>query len=279
MGRESVLETLRLAEYAAEQQYDVALVRTPCFYRPQMRRAEVLTYYRMIADRSPLPVLLYSIPVYTAYDLPVDYIAELAQHPNIIGIKDSSGNVPRITELVAATRSVPLRKVSVTSTFKPFTGRMLETEMESDALAGSSLINIAQLGGAEFTPPLVHSLPRVKTRIREVGFQVLAGSAQSVLASLHAGASGAILGMAAFAPQSCAEVYMAWKDRDAVLETEKQARLVDAANRVVGQMGIPGIKFACDRNGYYGGVPRVPLLPLTVDEQREAASLLADLQS
>ena len=233
----------------------------------------------MIGDRSPLAVLLYSIPVYTAYDLPVDYIAELAQHPNIIGIKDSSGNVPRITELVAATRSVPLRKVSVTSTFKPFTGRMLETEMESDALAGSSLINIAQLGGAEFTSPLVHSLPRVKTRIREVGFQVLAGSAQSVLASLHAGASGAILGMAAFAPQSCAEVYMAWKDRDAVLETEKQARLVDAANRVVGQMGIPGIKFACDRNGYYGGVPRVPLLPLTVDEQREAASLLADLQS
>ena len=103
VGRESVIETLRLADYAAEQAYDVVLVRTPHFYRKQMREREMLTYYQAVADRSPLPVLLYSVPGCTAYDLPIGVVAELAMHPNIIGMKDSSGNVERIGELVMYT--------------------------------------------------------------------------------------------------------------------------------------------------------------------------------
>jgi dihydrodipicolinate synthase/N-acetylneuraminate lyase len=279
VGRESVVETLRLADYAAEQNYDAVLVRTPHFYRPQLREREMLNYYRMVADRSPLPVLLYSIPAYTAYDLPVAIVAELAHHPNIIGIKDSSGNVARIQQLVDATAGVAKRSVTVTQTFAPVTSRMLDAEAESEAFASANFVSIEQVGIGEIAPPFRSTLPRIKTRTREVGFQVLAGSAQTMLASFHAGATGAVLAMAAFAPQSCAEVHMAWKDKDAVLENEKQERLVNPGNQIIGRMGIPAIKYACDLNGYYGGNPRAPLLPLTVEEQHEVAMLVSDLKS
>jgi dihydrodipicolinate synthase/N-acetylneuraminate lyase len=279
VGRESVIETLRLAEYAAEQNYDAVLVRTPHFYRPQMRPAEMLNYYRMVADQSALPVLLYSIPSYTLYDLPVSIVAELAHHPNIIGIKDSSGKVERITQLVDATRDVAKRSVVVTQTFAPVTSRMLDSESQAEAIASSNFVSIEQVGLGEIAPPFGSILPRIKTRTREVGFQVIGGSAQTLLASFHAGATGGILAMAAFAPQSCAEVYMAWKDKDIVLENEKQERLVNPSARIIGAMGIPAIKYACELNGYYGGIPRPPLLPLTANEQKEVAMLLADLHS
>src|ERR1700757_3269281 len=68
-GHESLLETLKRIEHAASLDYDLALVRTPHFFRPQMRPAEMLNYYRMVADASPLPILLYNIPAYTAYEL------------------------------------------------------------------------------------------------------------------------------------------------------------------------------------------------------------------
>src|SRR6201984_2973685 len=83
VGHESLLETLKRIEHAASLDYDLALVRTPHFFRPQMRPAEVLNYYRMFADASPLPILLYNIPAYTAYELPVEVIAELCGHANI----------------------------------------------------------------------------------------------------------------------------------------------------------------------------------------------------
>jgi dihydrodipicolinate synthase/N-acetylneuraminate lyase len=275
IGRESLIETLRLAEYAAEHGYDAVLVRTPHFYRPQMRLAEMLNYYRMVADASPLPVLLYSIPLYT---LPVEVVAELAHHPNIIGIKDSSGNVERMTALVAATRSAPRRNVAVTPTFTAVTSRMPIAESEAAAMSSANFISLQQLGAGEPVFPIA-TLPAIKTRTKEIGFQVIGGSAQTMLASFHAGASGAILAMAAFAPQSCAEVHMAFKDRDAVLENEKQERLVHAGNRIIGAMGIPGIKFACDVNGYFGGVPRIPLMPLTADQKQEVTALLVQIHS
>ena len=279
VGRESVAETLRLAEFAAEHKYDVVLVRTPHFYRPQMRAAELLNYYRMVADASPLPVLLYSIPSYTLYDLPVALVAELAQHPNIIGIKDSSGNIERMTSLVDATRGVASRTVMVTSTFAPVTSRMLDAESQAVSFSSANFINIQQAGGVDVLPVATPPVARAKTRTREVGFQVIGGSAQTMLASFHAGSTGAILATAAFAPQSCAEVYMAWKDKDAALENEKQERLINPSQQIIGRMGVPGVKYACELNGYYGGIPRAPLLPLTAEEQHEVKMLVADMRS
>lgn len=276
VGRESLAETMRCIEAAAALQYDVALVRTPHFYRPQMRAAEMLNYYRMVADASPLPVMLYSVPPYTAYDLPVEVIAALCTHPNIYGIKDSSGRPERIAEIVKATADAPKRKVIVTATFSAVTRRMLQADAEVVGIAGSLLpadAVIAGIGFASAPPP-----PAIKTRTREAGFQVLCGSAQTLLPSLTAGAAGGVLAMAAFAPQACAEIYMAWKDRDTPLAEEKQQRIVHAAQEICGRMGVPGVKYACDLNGYYGGSPRLPLLPLTAAERVQAESLLADIR-
>src|SRR5581483_5533447 len=101
VGAESVHETVRIANRAAEAGFHVALALTPYYYRTQMHRPDTQAlYFRAVADQSKLPVLLYNIPQVTGYDLPADTIAELSQHPNIIGMKDSSGNLQKLTEVV-----------------------------------------------------------------------------------------------------------------------------------------------------------------------------------
>jgi len=279
VGRESVKATVELAEYAGECRFDAVLVRTPTYYAPLMSRAAVVHYFRSVADRSPLPVLLYNIPKFATYAMPVDVVAELAQHPNIIGIKDSTGSVERIRALVEATRTAPRRTVTVTPVFEPVTGRMLATRTEGEG----SFVSAAELGGGAalaVKPPAAAPMKtRGKTRTREVGFQVMTGGAGTLLESLEAGAAGAVLAFAACAPQACQEVYLAWKDHDLALAAEKQQRIASASQRVAGALGIAGIKYACDFNGYYGGRPRAPLLPLNADEKAEVERLLAQIRN
>jgi len=282
VGRESVFETLRLADYAAQLDYDAILVRTPHFYRKQMRDREMLTYYQAVADRSPLPVLLYSVPSCTAYDLPVEVVAELAMHPNIVGMKDSSGNVERIAQLVHATSSVRKRSVPVTTVFAAVTSRMLEPSVRANghgSHAVATFVAADRLGSGMTALAVTPPRPALKTRTREVGFQLLCGSAQTLYPSLEAGATGGVLALATFAPQACQEVYTAWKEKDAVLAADKQRRIVRAGIEVCGQMGIPGIKYALDLNGYYGGRPRMPLLPLIAEEQRLVEELTFDIRN
>lgn len=274
VGRESVRATVELAEAAAEARFDAVLVRTPTYYAPAMSTAAVLHYFRSVADRSPLPVLLYHIPKFVPYNIPIEVAAELALHPNIIGIKDSSGDVGRIRDLVAATRETPKRTVAVTPIFEAVTGRMLAARQEpvSGFVPASDLNGGVAVAAA---PPA----PALKTRTREVGFQVLSGSPGTLLDSLEAGASGAILAFAACAPQACQEIYLAWKDHDTALAREKQKRIAAAGQRVAGGFGIAGIKYACDFNGFYGGRPRAPLLPLTAEQKAEVEALMADIRN
>lgn len=263
-GAESVIETLRLTEYAARLQYDAALVRTPHFYRPQMNQDAMLAFYRTVADRSPLPVLLYTVPPFTAYDLPLEVITALAEHPNIIGIKESSGNVEKVAAMVQATRHVR-RTAVVTEVQQAVTGRMQSATPKTEN--GDRLVN---LGGTTVAAP-----PRPKTRNKEVGFQVLVGAAHTLLDSLQAGASGAVLAFAAPAPTICFEIYAAWRDNDLDLARSKQEALAPATRRVVSEMGIPAVKYAMDLNGYYGGPPRLPLLPLTAAQKMDIAAQMA----
>jgi dihydrodipicolinate synthase/N-acetylneuraminate lyase len=271
IGRESVKATVALAEAAAGFRYDVVLVRTPTYYASLMSPAAVLHYFRSVADRSPLPVLIYNIPRCVPYNIPAELVAELAQHPNILGIKDSSGSVERIRALVEQISAAPRRTVTVTPVFEAVTGRMLLPRAGStDALISAGDLAV----GAAVTVA-----PPIKTRTKEVGFQVLTGSAGTLLESLEAGASGAILGFAACAPQACQEVYFAWKDHDLKLAKEKQDRIAAVSQRVVGQLGIAGVKHACDFNGYYGGCARAPLLPVTAAEKAEIESLLSEIRN
>jgi dihydrodipicolinate synthase/N-acetylneuraminate lyase len=279
VGRESVKATVALAEAAAEFRYDAVLVRTPTYYASQMSTAAVLHYFRSVADRSPLPVVLYNIPRCVPYDIPIEVAAELAQHPNIAGIKDSTGSVERIRSLVNQTSAAPRRTATVTPVFEAVTGRMLASAtspadalVSIDDLAGGVAVATAPPAAAIRTRPL-------KTRTREVGFQVLTGASGALLESLEAGACGGILGLAACAPQACQEVYLAWKDRDLALAQEKQQRIEVASQRIVGQLGIAGVKYACDFNGFYGGRPRAPLLPVTGGERAEIEGILAGIRN
>ena len=279
VGHESAIRTVESAEYAAKLNYDVALVRTPHYYRPQMKPENLLAYYRFVADRCPLPVLLYSVPPFTAYDLPAEVIAELADHPNIIGIKESSGVVEKIADVVGRTRQVK-RTANATDVFNAITGRMLLQTVEP----AQELVGIAAQAGSGSRKTSTSTALPVKPSVRairkkEVGFQLLAGSAQKLMLSLDAGAVGAVLAFASVAPTACFEVYVAWKDGDRELAQLKQQRIVEPATRVGSQMGIPALKYAMDLNGYYGGPPRLPLLPLTGEQRAEVERLMADVRN
>lgn len=100
-GAESTSETIDRTKRAAELGYHAALVKTPHFYKPVYKPEVFISHYRRVADESPIPVLLYSVPQFTGVALEAPEVAVLAEHPNIIGIKESSGSVLRLSEMIA----------------------------------------------------------------------------------------------------------------------------------------------------------------------------------
>src|SRR6267154_1700039 len=159
-GSESGVETLRLTEYAAELGYDVALIRTPHFYRKQMQPANLLAFYRTVADRSPLPVMIYNVPPFTAYDVPAEVVIELAGHPNIVAIKESSGDVQKVRRMVEGTRHIQ-RSATVTETFDAVTPRMLKESTGANG-QGGELVQVAGLGGAKPSSAAVNVVSGIK---------------------------------------------------------------------------------------------------------------------
>ena len=284
-GVESAIETLRLTEYAADLGYDVAMVRTPHYYKGQMAQPEnMLAFYRFVCDRSPLPVIIYNFPQATSYDMPAELVIELAGHPNLIGIKESSGSIEKVQKMVEGTRHIK-RTATVNETFAAVTGRMLKTAAAAAASAnaeGGAMVSVGALAGTAAPKPSSSAVTVVgglKTRQKEVGFQVLVGAAQKLQPSLDAGAVGAILAFADCAPTACYEIYAAWKDGDAALAQEKQQRIAKAAERIVGALSVAGVKYAMDFNGYFGGTVRLPLLPLTADKKAEIEQLLENIRN
>jgi 4-hydroxy-2-oxoglutarate aldolase len=119
----------------------------------------------------------------------------------------------------------------------------------------------------------------LKTRQKEVSFQVLVGAAHKLHASLDVGAVGAILAFACPCPTACYEIYAARKEGDGELARLKQERIVKSSQRVVADFGVPGVKYGMDFNGYFGGTSRLPLLPLSADVKAEIERLLADTRN
>jgi 4-hydroxy-2-oxoglutarate aldolase len=283
-GSESAIETLRLTEYAAELGYDVAMVRTPHYYKRQMQPANILAFYRTVADRSPLPLIIYNFPQATGYDIPAALVIELAEHPNLIGTKESSGDVEKVRKMVEGTRHIK-RNATVTETFEAVTPRMLASAAAGPSGDGGDLVSVAALSSslpsslpsAKPSSAAVTVVGSMKTREKEVGFQVMVGAADKLHPSLDAGAVGAILAFACLAPTACYEIYAAWKEGDAELARLKQDRIARASARVVAEWGIPGVKYGMDFNGYFGGPARLPLLPLTGEVKSEVERLLADI--
>src|SRR5579863_3835576 len=145
-GTESAIETLRLTEYASELGYDVAMVRTPHYYKKQMQPPNILAFYRTVADRSPLPVMIYNFPQATGYDIPAELVIQLADHPNVIGIKESSGAVEKVRRMVEGTRHIK-RSATVTETFDAVTPRMLAAATTGSNGHGGELVQVGAVDG------------------------------------------------------------------------------------------------------------------------------------
>src|SRR5690242_7635820 len=161
-GIESAIGTLHLTEYTAELGYDVAMVRTPHYYKKQMQPANILAFYRTVADRSPLPVIIYNFPQATGYDIPAELVIELAEHPNLIGIKESSGDVEKVRRMAEGTRHVK-RSATVTETFDAVTPRMLKAAAQSNG-QGGELVSIGALPVKSGSSSAVSVVSGLKTR-------------------------------------------------------------------------------------------------------------------
>jgi len=209
-GAESTRTCLELTRDAASRGADAVLVVAPHYYGTAMTTPALSKHYRRIADESPVPVVLYNIPKYMHFSLAPGLVSELSLHQNIVGIKDSSGDLSLLASY-------------------------LNAESES--------------------------------------FAVLTGNAGTFLGALRAGAHGGILAVALFAAAMSLDVYEAALRGDDAAADAAQARLTPLGAKIVGEMGVAGVKAAMDRVGLLGGPVRSPLLPL--DEARRA--LVAEL--
>ncbi len=101
-GVESTGGTIEMARRMAAAGADAVIVVTPHYYKARMNAAALEAYYGQVAETAPVPVILYSVPANTGIDLPIETVARLAQHGNILGIKDSGGDVVKIGRMVQA---------------------------------------------------------------------------------------------------------------------------------------------------------------------------------
>lgn len=206
-GVESVRETVQLTNRAAEIGYKAAMVRTPHYYKSLMNRNEAqLLYFRAVADQAKIPLMIYNWPQTTGIDIAPEVVAKLAEHPNIVAIKESSGNLEKVMQMI---RECP------------------------------------------------------------AGFQVLVGSAPTLWPSLQAGAVGAVLAFANAAPYATITIWEAHRTRETEAGWDWQGRIARAARLVTVKYGVPGLKYAMDLNGYYGGIPRLPLVPVGPEARKE----------
>jgi 4-hydroxy-2-oxoglutarate aldolase len=277
VSRDSVAGTLDVVEAAAKLGYDAVLVKQPSLYSAGVRGKrvkELLTYFQAVGDRSALPVVLYCPAMHPGRLLPVDVVIELAGHPQIIGLVDGAGAEERI-EALRVERARVKREVIVTAVFAAVTGRMRRRNED----AAGRFIAADTLTGGGAAVAAAPTKTADKTRTKAVGFQVLIGDTTGMLEAFRAGAVGAMPAFAASAPQACDEVLAAWKDGDDSLAQEKQIRLQSVAEFVEEELGVAGIKFGCDLNGYFGGRPRLPLLPLTGEERVQVEALMQGLRN
>ncbi len=99
-GCESTRQTISLTNRAAQAGADAALVVTPHYFGPKMTGDSLVRHYEAVADASPIPILIYNVPKFTGVNMDAASIARASQHPNIIGEKDTSGNITQLAETV-----------------------------------------------------------------------------------------------------------------------------------------------------------------------------------
>jgi len=135
-GRESTQATIATTRQAADLGADLALVVTPSYFKPGLDASAYIRHYLAVADASPIPILLYNVPMFTGVRLPVSAVISLAEHPNVVGLKDSEGNIGQIVEV---TDGVP----AGFSVFVGSTGSFLAALIEGAVGAILAIANVA----------------------------------------------------------------------------------------------------------------------------------------
>jgi 4-hydroxy-2-oxoglutarate aldolase len=211
-AHESTANTIALTEQAAEIGADAAIIVHPHYYKSQMTAPVLVNYYRAVADVSSIPIVIYNLPPATGMDLPADLLVELSHHPNIVAVKDTGGNMPKMGETI---------------------------------------------------------------RRAETSFQVLSGSANFFYPSLAIGVTGGILALANCAPDEAVEMFDLFNAGQIEKGRELHLRMLPVNLAVTSRFGVSGLKAALDMVGYYGGPPRLPLLPLDSERRQELQTILA----
>ncbi len=269
---------LRLADHAAALRFDVLLLAPP----PQWvgKSEAIATWFGVLADRAPLPCLLADRCGDAGIE--VDMLAELAAHPNVLGVLEESMHISRVADLRAATAGVR-REATTTITFSAATGRMLQPALAAAAAPQGGFVSAASLttGAAVAGSVAVQEAPTqpvLRTRSKQVGSQILWAHAADATEALRAGAAGIATPVAAAVPQAVFEIWAAWKDGDASLMREKQER-VAAVEPALLAGGAPLLKSGAELSGYFGGRPRLPLVAPNAAERDELASALYGMRS
>lgn len=118
-GQFSTQATIEMTRRAADAGCAAALIVTPFYYKNSMTLEALRAHYFAIADASPIPVMIYNVPANTGFNIAPNIVADIAQHPNIVGLKDSAGDINQLAEAVRLTRSRPVDKET---SFKVFSG-------------------------------------------------------------------------------------------------------------------------------------------------------------
>jgi len=142
-GQESTRETIRFTNEAAKLGADYALVLTPCYYKGAMKPPILHDHFVAVAEASRIPILLYNVPQYTGINMEPDLVAKLSRHPNIVGIKDSSGNISQLSQIIHTSQK----------NFRVFTG------------SGLVLFSALCVGAVGGVLAVANALPRESVRI------------------------------------------------------------------------------------------------------------------
>jgi len=216
VSEEGVHAAAKLACAAAQAGAHAVVSSVPHQYRNLMYGPETqMLFFRALADRSPVPVLIHNAPQMTGVDLLPETAAKLAEHPNIAGLIETGTPASRVAQIRA---------------------------------------------------------------LAPKDFAVLAGTESQLWESLKAGSNGGALAFASAAPYATIAIWEAFRTREEEAGVDWQARISHPSILVTDMYGVPGLKHAMDLNGYYGGPPRLPFVPVSQDARREIEDAFRDLK-
>jgi 4-hydroxy-2-oxoglutarate aldolase len=244
-GQLSTAATIEMTRRAADAGCDAALIVTPFYYKNSMTGEALKKHYFTVAGQSPIPVMIYNVPANTGLNVASSIVAEIAQHPNVIGTKDSAGDINQIAETVRLTRKQGSQEISK---------------------QGGALPDRARADGSA----------DVRSASSAEDFAVFSGNYGAMLPSLTFGVNGGILAVANIAPKECVEIYELFQQGRIAEAGELHLRLLPVARAVTSQFGVPGLKAAMGLLGYKGGYPRLPLLPLGSSQREELEKMLRE---